>query len=268
MGRRPIGIDDIIIRYNNMTRTCAQCGAPAAKGYKNTCMKCYQRNNYRRRAGKLIEEKSELLSKAVEVLAEEKTKPTIDKLAKKAEKSKVDTVYKLPSSKRSGVCNPTVPQDIQEQIVQSYIDYPEKYKDAESLIPVAYELGYKTRKEAIQAWKSFAAAQESRRNFQLDRAKNVVAESLEQQINDLTANLSFYSLQSKHIKDRMYKLEAGTTEYTSAVLSLEKIDKIYSSLHEKYITILKILNINNPSLKLDGDKLDSFEDLMSLLKGS
>jgi hypothetical protein len=161
-----------------------------------------------------------------------------------------------------------VPQEIQEKVVSYYVEEPDKYKSAKDLLPVLERFGYKIGIRNIQLWKSFKDAQEERRNLELDRAKDKVAQSLEEQVDDLTKSLSFYTNQSNLVKDKIMKSDPGTKEYSNCIMDLEKIDKMYNSLHEKYITILKLLNINNPIIRSDDVKIDSFDDIMKLLKGS
>jgi hypothetical protein len=159
-----------------------------------------------------------------------------------------------------------IPQDIREKLVEYYISGEAKTSiDLKKILKEKFNLT--VNESNIRKWKEYKEASEEKQSIAISAAKEEISSGLNEQIIEIKNTLRYYNSEKNKLIDKLYDFEKGTKEYKITIESIEKIEKLASTYYDRYLNMLKILNIHNPEIKSDDVTTDSFEDIMTLLVG-
>ena len=158
-----------------------------------------------------------------------------------------------------------VPQEIQEKVIKYY-----ETGDISSVKEIAAKLkeeGYDINPQKIYTWKTFRNAQLIKRNNEWENSKDQLSNELPERIKEINESMNFYRKEMDKIVKLLKKEDEGSIKYGNLLDQLTKLEKNNEIVNNKYISLLKLVEINTSAIKTEEGEARVFENIIELIRG-
>jgi hypothetical protein len=158
-----------------------------------------------------------------------------------------------------------VPQDIQEILVKLYIEG--ELTSTEEIADKLTEYGYNLKPDKINNWKTYKDARVFKRNIEWEESKDELSSELPKRTKEINEAMKFYSDERAEIIKLLNKEKRGTKEYKDLLEQLTILEKNNELANNKYVALLKLVEINSSAIKTEEGEGRTFEHILELVRG-